>query len=140
MIVVLNQMDQAERRGITIDIAKLEEFLKVKIIATNAKSNEGIDELKKEILHKNFKIANEISFDIPFEQKAIIDRLLQNSDKNNQYKIWTMLSSDTNLGKVSSLHDQLNENDVKCIVPKRLQTQETIRRYQNIDKIVTETV
>ena len=140
MMVVLNQMDQAERRGITIDIAKLEEYLKVKIIATNAKSNEGIDELKKEILHKNFKIANEISFDIPFEQKAIIDRLLQNSDKNNQYKIWTMLSSDTNLGKVSSLHDQLNENDVKCIVPKRLQTQETIRRYQNIDKIVTETV
>jgi len=25
---------------------------------------------------------------------------------------------------------------VKCLVPKRLQTQETIRRYQNIDKII----
>src|SRR5690606_10005347 len=27
-------------------------------------------------------------------------------------------------------------DEVKCLVPKRLQTQETIRRYQEIDKII----
>ena len=34
--------------------------------------------------------------------------------------------------------EQLNQEMVKCLVPKRLQVQETIRRYQNIDKILPE--
>ncbi len=140
VMVVLNQMDQAERRGITIDIPKLQNLLKVNVIATNAKNNEGIDELKKEILNENFKTSHEISFTIPLEQKSIIQRIIDNSEEKNAYKIWTLLSSDSYLGKLNSVNDQLNENDSKCIVPKRLQTQETIRRYQNIDAIVSETL
>ena len=31
----------------------------------------------------------------------------------------------------------MNQDEIKCLVPKRLQTQETIRRYQNIDRIIT---
>ena len=32
--------------------------------------------------------------------------------------------------------EQLNQEMVKCLIPKRMQVQETIRRYQNIDKIL----
>ncbi len=37
MILVVNQIDQAERRGININIQKFEEGLGIKIIQTNAK-------------------------------------------------------------------------------------------------------
>jgi ferrous iron transport protein B len=46
MILVVNQIDQAERRGITIDIQKFSESLGIKIIQTNAKEQIGIDEIK----------------------------------------------------------------------------------------------
>jgi hypothetical protein len=34
----------------------------------------------------------------------------------------------------------LNQEDRKCMVPKRLQVQETIRRYQKIDKIISQII
>jgi len=140
VLVVLNQIDQAERRGITIDITKLEELLETKVVATNAKTNSGIEDLKKEISEHHFRTSENIHFEIPAEQKNIVQKILQNSTEKNPYKIWTVLVSDTYLGKIESIHQQLNENDVKCLVPKRLQTQETIRRYQEIDKIISETI
>lgn len=138
VLVVLNQIDQAKKRGISIDIPKLEHLLGVKIIPTNAKKNEGIDTLKSAVYQDLFQKENTLSFEVPLEQKSIINRLLHNSGEANPYKIWTLLSSDSYLGKVNSVHEQLSANDTKCIVPKRLQTQETVRRYQNIDKIVAQ--
>ncbi len=140
VLVVLNQIDQAERRGISIDVQRLEEQLGTKIVATNAKTNFGIEDLKKEIFQNNFKTPANISFEIPKEQKNIIDKILQSTTETNPYKVWTLLSSDTYLGKVESLNEQLQENDIKCLLPKRLQAQETVRRYQNIDKIIGETI
>ena len=43
VLLVVNQIDQAERRGININIAKLSEELKVKVLRTNAKQNQGIE-------------------------------------------------------------------------------------------------
>ena len=43
-------------------------------------------------------------------------------------------------GKLESVKTQLNQEDRKCMVPKRLQVQETIRRYQQIDGIITQTI
>lgn len=140
LLIVLNQIDQAEKRGIYIDVQKLSQDLNVKIVTSNAKKNIGIDGLKEEIFLNNFKISSESSFEIPIEQKLTIQKIIQKSDEKNTYKIWTLLSSDKYLGKISSLQDHLNNNDVQCLVPKRLQTQETIRRYQNIDKIISEAI
>lgn len=138
VLVVLNQIDQAKKRGISIDIPKLEKILNVKIIPTNAKNNEGIADIKTAVRDNLFTQASGPSFEIPLEQKTIISRLLQNSAETNPYKIWTLLASDSYLGKVNSVHEQLSASDTKCIVPKRLQVQETVRRYRNIDKIVDE--
>ena len=74
------------------------------------------------------------------EQRAVVHKIASQTHEKNPYKVWTLLSSETYLGKLDTLDDKLNENDTKCIVPKRLQTQETIRRYQNIDKTVQKVV
>ncbi len=74
MIIVLNMIDEAEKKGIQIDEKKLSEILKVPVVKTIASKGVGIDELKREILNgelipkkfgKNFeekvKIAEEIA-------------------------------------------------------------------------------
>ena len=43
VLILLNQIDQAEKRGIHIDIPLLEEELGTKVIPTNAKEGIGID-------------------------------------------------------------------------------------------------
>ncbi len=139
ILLVVNQIDQAKKRGVDIDIQKLASELNVKVIATNAKLGIGIDDLRESIFENDFKTSEQCSFEIPLEQKGLIFNILSNSSEKNQYKIWTLLSSDNYLGNLQSINEQLN-SEVKCLVPKRLQTQETIRRYQQIDKIVSKVV
>ncbi|TXF76399.1 ferrous iron transport protein B [Chryseobacterium sp.] len=137
ILLVVNQIDQAERRGININLEELSKELGVKVLQTNAKQNLGIDELREEIFRSGFLKSDKISFEIPVEQKGLIFKILSNTAESNHYKVWTLLSSDTYLGKLESVRDQMNYEDAKCLVPKRLQTQETIRRYQNIDRIIS---
>ena len=136
-LLVVNQIDQAERRGINIDIEQLAKELNVTVLKANAKENQGIEELRAEIHKGSFIKSDAVSFDIPTEHKGLVFKILAETKEENQYKVWTLLSSDTYLGKLESVHEQLNNDEVKCLVPKRLQTQETIRRYQEIDKIIS---
>lgn len=116
MLLVINQIDEAEKRGITIDIDHLAKDLGVKVLKMSAKENRGIEELKFSIFNGEFQSLENSSFIIPSEQK----NKLQNTD----YPSWVQLLSDEGLAKE------------KGITPKRLQVQETVRRYQQIDGII----
>lgn len=141
VLILLNQIDQAEKRGVMIDIALLEEELGTKIIPANAKQGIGIEELKKAVFKNEFTTSIQPSFQIPTELKGLVFKILADSKEENQYKIWTLLASETYIAKLESVNEQLKEDDaVKCLVPKRLQTQETIRRYLSIDKIITKAI
>ncbi len=55
VIVCVNLIDEAEKKGITIDIDKLSEMLKTKVIPAKARKGIGIDELKEAIYSSNTK-------------------------------------------------------------------------------------
>lgn len=137
VLLIVNQIDQAERRGVNIDTEKLSEELGVTVLKANAKKNQGIDQLREEISKNSFAKSDKVSFEIPMEQKGLVFKILKETKEENQYKIWTLLSSETYIGNLKTVKDQMNDDEVKCLVPKRLQTQETIRRYQNIDQIIS---
>ncbi|WP_066438283.1 ferrous iron transport protein B [Chryseobacterium sp. CCH4-E10] len=140
MILVVNQIDQSERRGISIDIDKFSETLGIKIIRTNAKEQIGIEELKEAVFQNNFVKISTQSFEIPSEHKDFIHKVASHKGIENEYKTWLTLSLGTDLGKINSVVEQINEPDSKSLVPKRLQVQETVRRYQNIDGILSNVI
>ncbi|WP_312344067.1 ferrous iron transport protein B [Chryseobacterium binzhouense] len=120
MILVLNQIDQAERRGIHIDADKLSEKLHIKIIKTNAKEQLGIEAIKEAVLNNDFALTNNSVFKIPSEHQEKLS--------GNTYQDWLKIT----LAKSTEQEKSLN--------PKRLQVQETVRRYQNIDGILSEVI
>lgn len=124
MILVLNQIDQAERRGIHIDVEKLSQALNIKIIQTNAKEQIGIEAIKEAVFTNDFVTSEKPSFEIPAEHKNLLDK-----NSENEYQSWINFT----LGKNS-------DSESKNIVPKRLQVQETVRRYQNVDKILADVI
>ncbi|KMQ69722.1 iron transporter FeoB [Chryseobacterium sp. FH2] len=140
MILVVNQIDQAERRGINIDIQKFSESLGLKIIQTNAKENFGIDEIKNAVLNNQFVKAEKLSFEMPNEHKDFIQKIAAHQGVDNEYKAWMSLSLGSDLGRIDSIIEQMNKPDSKSLVPKRLQVQETVRRYQNVDKILANVI
>lgn len=140
MILVVNQIDQAERRGITIDIQKFSEALGIKIIQTNAKEQLGIDEIREAVLNNDFVKTETASFETPNEHKDFIQKIAAHKGIDNEYKAWMSLSLGTDLGRIESVADLMNEPDSKSLVPKRLQVQETVRRYQNVDRILSDVI
>ncbi|OVE60788.1 ferrous iron transport protein B [Chryseobacterium mucoviscidosis] len=140
MILVVNQIDQAERRGITINIEKLSESLGIKVFETNAKEQIGIEEVKEAIHLNQFVTTEKISFETPSEHKDFIRKLSLHKGFENEYKAWMSLSLGTDLEKLESIVGLINEPDSKSLVPKRLQVQETVRRYQHADKILSDVI
>lgn len=140
MILIVNQIDQAERRGIKINIQQFSEALGSKIIQTNAKEHLGIDEVKEAVFNNEFVKTDTISFETPNEHKDFLQKLAAQKGFDNPYKAWMAISSGTELGRIESIHELLNEPENKSLVPKRLQVQETVRRYQNVDKILANVI
>ncbi|ROH96103.1 ferrous iron transport protein B [Chryseobacterium daecheongense] len=140
MILIVNQIDQAERRGININIQQFSEALGIKIIQTNAKEHLGIEEVKEAVFNNEFVKTDTISFETPNEHKDFLQKLASQKGFDNPYKAWMAISSGAELGRIESIHNLLNEPENKSLVPKRLQVQETVRRYQNVDKILANVI
>ena len=140
VLVVLNQMDLAEKRGLLIDSKKLETLIGNRILETNAKANIGIEEIRNAIRNNEFSVSDKAFFDIPSENLGLVFKISRQINETNFYKVWTLIAADTYLGKLESVKTQLNQEDRKCMVPKRLQVQETIRRYQQIDGYMSQII
>ena len=140
VLVVLNQMDLAEKRGLHIDSKKLETLIGNRILKTNAKANIGIEEIRNAIKNNEFSVSDKVFFDIPSENLGLVFKISRQINETNFYKVWTLIAADTYLGKLESVKTQLNQEDRKCMVPKRLQVQETIRRYQQIDGYMSQII
>ena len=140
VLVVLNQMDLAEKRGLLIDSKKLETLIGNRILKTNAKANIGIEEIRNAIKNNEFSVSDKAFFDIPSENLGLVFKISRQINETNFYKVWTLIAADTYLGKLESVKTQLNQEDRKCMVPKRLQVQETIRRYQQIDGYMSQII
>lgn len=140
VLVVLNQMDLAEKRGLLIDSKKLETLIGNRILKTNAKANIGIEEIRNAIRNNEFSVSDNAFFDIPSENLGLVFKISRQINETNFYKVWTLIAADTYLGKLESVKTQLNQEDRKCMVPKRLQVQETIRRYQQIDGYMSQII
>lgn len=140
MILVVNQIDQAERRGINIDIQKFSEALNIKIIQTNAKEQLGIEAIQEAVLNNDFAEIEKPSFEIPAEHKDFLNKVSAHNHFENDYKAWMSISVGADIEKLNSATDLITDSEAKSLVPKRLQVQEVVRRYQNIDKILANVI
>lgn len=140
LILVVNQIDQAERRGINIDIQQFSKALNITIIQTNAKEQIGIDKIREAVFNNDFQKTDKTSFEVPNEHKDFIAKIVDHKGLDSEYKAWMSISSGVKLSKIESVHDILNGVDAKSLVPKRLQVQETVRRYQNVDKVLANVI
>ncbi len=133
-ILVINMSDRMAYKGISLDIALLEERLKTKIALVSTRKRKGIDELKE--LISNYK---ELSIEACMHASEIdieyFDNLRKAFPNQLLYKLWLVITQDVNFGKtdrneISSVADFKTKSKSDL---KRLQQKETIKRYQFIN-------
>ena len=136
-ILVINMADRMTYKGISLDIAYLEEHLKTKIALVSTRKKEGIETLKE--LIANYK---ELSIDPCLNASEIdveyFDRLKQAFPNQLLYKLWLVITQDVNFGKTDrNANEVIASFEIKTKSDlKRLQQKETIRRYQFINDVL----
>jgi len=139
-ILVVNMADQMTRKGIFLDIEKLEEILQTKIELVSARKKEGIDALKKAILNYKeydvnplFKISEKID-------QAYFDEIKASLSGFSLYKSWLLITQKNHVKFISeaSKHiiDKFKVDQDKL---KKYQHKETIYRYQYINDVLKKT-
>ncbi|HRV54500.1 MAG: ferrous iron transport protein B [Mangrovimonas sp.] len=136
-ILVINMADRMTYKGISLDIAYLEEHLKTKIALVSTRKKEGIETLKE--LIANYK---ELSIEPCLNASEIdveyFDRLKQAFPNQLLYKLWLVITQDVNFGKTDrNASEVIASFEIKTKSDlKRLQQKETIRRYQFINDVL----
>ena len=96
VIVCVNLIDEAKKKGIFIDIAKLEKLLGVKVVATTARSGKGLDELASMIDKYSFiknKNTFQVEYDSYFEEAIeIVVKAVKKKLKGNLNPRWVAIN------------------------------------------------
>ena len=140
-LLVINMSDQMKRKGISIDIEKLEKLLDTKVALISTRENEGIDQLKSLIL--NYR---QLSTKHSIFLTSIDQQYFQNLEKafpnQSLYKLWLVITQDVNFAKIDRkrVSDATGFKTQSKSNLKRLQQKETVKRYQYINNILKTTL
>ena len=139
-ILVINMSDQMKRKGIKIDIEKLEEKLDTKVVLVSTRLNSGIDELKQTLVDYR-SISTASLMDTHSIDKMYFESLNDAFPNQSLYKLWLVITQDVNFTplKRQKVPDSSKFKTQSKSYLKKLQQQETIKRYQIINQILKET-
>ena len=139
-VLVINMSDQMQRKGIKIDIEKLEEKLNTNVILVSARDNSGLDQLKKVLVDYRSIPSTRIldPFTIDQDYFGSLSKAFPNQPL---YKLWLVITQDVNFNKLKrqKVPDTTQFKTQPLSYLKKLQQRETIKRYQTINQILKET-
>lgn len=139
-ILVINMADRMSRKGISLDIALLEEKLNTKIALVSTRKETGIAYLKGLIAdYKNLSIEKNV--DTSVIDPEYFEKLKNTFPNEDLYKLWLVITQDVNFMPIEKnlIKDRSSFETKSKSELKRLQQKETIIRYQFINGVLKET-
>lgn len=139
-ILVINMSDRMSRKGISIDIAAMEQKLDTKIALVSTRKGLGIDRVKELIAdYKSLSTAPNVNTSRIAPE--YFDRLQKTFPKEDLYKLWLVITQDVNFMPIEKkqIEDATDFSTKSKEELKKLQHKETVLRYQFINNTLKET-
>ncbi len=133
-ILVINMSDRMSRKGISLELEKLESRLSTRIALVSTRKHIGIDRIK-ELIANYQDLPDNALLDIERIEPEYFGRLLKLFPDENPYKLWLVITQDINFGTVEKARlksDVLFKTKSEAEL-KRMQHRETVLRYQLIN-------
>ena len=139
-VLVINMSDQMQRKGIKIDLEKLEEKLNTKVVLVSTRQNTGVDQLKQ-ILVDYRSIPSTPILDPTTIDQDYFESLGKAFPNQSLYKLWLVITQDVNFTKLErqKVPDTAQFKTQPQSYLKKLLQRETIKRYQTINQILKQT-
>jgi ferrous iron transport protein B len=137
-ILVLNMMDIADRSGIVIDQEKIKKALKIPVIGINARTGEGVEQIK-EILSSDFTYPQLKPFyDITPFARELLPEIKSEFNIENDYQAYLLLHQYKHLHQLSTAQIQFLESLIENFQFQvdSSQAKEIIERYAIINDFI----
>lgn len=152
IVIALNMMDEANQKGLTIDIPKLQKNLNIPVIPITASQNKGIKELKQAIRNA---LENKPKFNVTPWPQAIIDATQSISDNTIKHlnihttplqQLRLLFDADSTiadrLGYDTTTHHQVIQDAREHLKKAQLcpAVSESSLRYTHINNLIKDTI
>jgi ferrous iron transport protein B len=136
-ILAINMSDRMLRKGISIDIEKMEQALQTKIALISTRKKTGIDDLKN-LITNHRKIPSTSCLDFTQIDASYFESLQKTFPNQSVYKLWLVITQDVNFANINrnSIDQSDGSHTRSDSFLKRLQQRETIKRYQFINEVL----
>ena len=140
VVLALNMLDLAEQAGIEVDINKLREALQVQIVPINARTGEGLDDLKTLLANPVKKLCSPLYDTEPLAKRSIAE-VKGKFEIQNSYQAYQLLQQ----GDSSSILSAEEKGWLQQLKSKSrfrsadLQAKETMGRHRLIHQLVQKT-
>src|SRR5690606_16043585 len=142
LILALNMNDLAEKEQISVDHDKLSERLGVQVVKISARNHENIRSLKSAIANAPSIAVHSPSYLIPQSSRELVDHISEEFESENDYASLLLAHQYPSAKKIPAdkaekLRQLLEEKRFKS---SDLQIEETVWRYNFIDKLIKDCV
>ena len=125
IVLAINMMDVAKRKGILIDKEAIAEEFGVHVVKISARKGEGVDELKSAILLDSPAMKTDKLIYLKPENHEVLMNYVKECVAENPYKAFLNITQ---------------ENRIPEINVKKWKTEEAILRYQYVRRIIDKTI
>jgi len=139
-VLVINMADQMRRKGIKIELEKLEKKLNTNLVLVSTRLNSGVEKLKQ-ILIDYKSISTLPILDPNTIDQDYFENLGKAFPNQSLYKLWMVITQDVNFTRLErqKVPDSTQFKNQPKSYLKKLQQREIIKRYQTINQILKET-
>lgn len=137
VVMALNMLDLASQAGIQLDIEQLHQELNVQVVPINARSGEGLADLKYILANPVKKLCHPL-YDVEPIAPKLISAVKEKFDIQNNYQAYQLLQQ----GEYSTQLPQAEKKDLQELKEKHhfrasdFQSKETIGRYKVINNVL----
>ena len=139
VIAAITMMDIAEKKGIEVDVIKLQQQMGIPMVVVNPRKNKGLQTLKK-IISQTIKLQHNIGKDYFIDVNALLPTGVQTLPLENSYRNLHFLSNYKSLQESNLVNEFKKIDEATNFSPSKAQAQEVIQRYQKIGIIMQKCV
>lgn len=141
VVLALNMMDLAAQSGQSIDIKALENQLGVPVVMINARTGQGLDDLKQAIKKASHYSVKRI-FQIDSEIKPVVAKIQNHFHLASEYEAYQYLQQTDNLIFLKAEDRDYIKSEAKAhdFFPHKYQGAETVTRYGFIQDLLNKVI
>jgi len=141
IVLALNMIDLAAKSGLSIDLKKLSSLLDVPVVLVNARTGQGIQELKK-VLLEPLKPSRKKIFGISEDIKPIVSEVREHFNLTSEYEAFQYLQQPDSFIFLTKTDKEFIQKLAKQhqLFPAKYQGAETILRYEFIQTVLNKVI